>query len=121
MQEIKEILEKIERPNKDELVPAWWIRKNILSFVDQALVKLKEEPEQGEFTKSLKRKTKEMLQKLPEIDKAFRWSDKEKQYFTEFIEILSKWHEKACDIIDQLHAENKQLVDGQVAMKEAGS
>ena len=44
MQEPKEILEEIQRPKENEIVHDGWIRDNILSFVDQALAKLQEEP-----------------------------------------------------------------------------
>jgi len=67
-----------------------------------------------EFTKRLKWQTDEMLKKLPEINTAY-WSDKEKQYFKEFITTLSKWLYEACTLIDRLAAENngykKALLD----------
>ena len=107
MQELQAILEKIERPRKDELLPAWLIRDNILSFVAQALAKLKEEPEPTEFTKEWRKRFVES-ESFMAISGA-----KESQIMEEM--------RKACDIIDQLQAENKKLVEGQKAMKGAGS
>ena len=115
MQETKAILEKIERPrNKDELVPAWWIRDNILSFVDQALAKLKEAPEPSEFTKNI----------MANLE---RWDLLPKEKDCRIRTIIA-WLKEVCRRYDwlvkrnaELHAENKQLVEGQVARKEAGS
>ena len=113
MQELQAILEKIERPrNKDELVPAWWIKKNILSFVDQALAKLKEEPEQGEFTKNI----------LASLE---RWDS---DLSDARIKSIIAWLKEVCYRYDwlvkrnaKLRAEIKKLVEGQQAKKGAGS
>ena len=156
MQEIKKILEKIQRPREDELVPAWWIRDNILSFVDQALAKLKEEPEQGDFTKiilaSLERGdcgVKAVTAWLKEVCRRYDWLVKRNAKLhaeiketpeSEFtkkvrenwpkktfamaqdeIDLQYEQLEEACKIIDQLQAENKKLIEGQMAKLQAGS
>ena len=81
---------------------------------DQALAKLKEEPEQGEFTKNI----------MANLE---RWDllPKEKDCR---IRTIIVWLKEVCYRYDylvkrnaELQAENKQLVDGQVAKKGAGS
>ena len=122
MQGIKEILEKIERPsNKDELVPAWWIRDNILSFVDQALAKLKEEPEQGEFTKNIR----DTLRIMSNDGKFHR---KVMEKACGIIEQLTDKYDRLdlynCDMMQKyqkLQAEIKKLIEGQQARVKAGS
>ena len=100
MQEPKEILEEIQRPKENELLPAWWIRDNILSFVDQALAKLKEEPEQGDFTKNIR----------ANLDRTISQLRRQKT------SIISQLEQQ----IEQLQAEIKKLVEGQQAKTQGG-
>ena len=53
--EIIDLLEKIKRPQEDELCPDWWIKENILDFIDHALTLLKQQPTAGDFTEKFNR------------------------------------------------------------------
>ena len=114
MQEIKDILEKIERPKENELVPAWWIRKNILSFVDQTLAKLKEVPEPADFTKEMREKYEYAIKNRLCVHISA---------YVEALSVIDRLTDKYdrldlynCDMMQKyqkLQAENKKLVEGQ--------
>ena len=91
---------KTEELAHQETLKVWRELKEI------ALAKLKEEPEQGEFTKNIRASLERgdskrtIIEYLKEVCRRYDW--------------LVKRNAK-------LRAENKQLVNGQVARKEAGS
>ena len=67
----------------------------------QAFAKLKEEPEQGEFTKEMREK--------------YKYAIKNK------LTIHISAYVKALNVIDRLGDENKKLIEGQKVRKIAGS
>ena len=122
MQELKEILEAAVSDEgamihflevgyfKGEIPrETWEIRKLLIRL---ALAKLKEEPEPSEFTKNI----------MANLE---RWDS---DLSDARIKSIIAWLKEVCRRYDwlvkrnaKLHAEIKQLVDGQVARKEAGS
>ena len=119
MQAQDEVIEKLQSALRqiDEAQPlcpspGCDILSNAGMNVDLALAKLKEVPEQGEFTKNI----------LASLE---RWDS---DLSDARIKSIVAWLKEVCRRYDwlvkrnaRLHAENKQLVDGQVAKKEAGS
>jgi len=101
-QEIKELLENVERPLDDELSPGWWIQKNILCYIDQALILLKK-PEQpsSEFTANMRRM---YMPKDPRIGVPIEW-----EYILKLCALLDTSQSRLKDLLEACEKNEKIL------------